>query len=80
MIRKYGHTSIDSVESTSYTGRPSIAFDSNSNLHFVGGDSTNLDGVGTDQDIFYKNEVLLLLHGGVFKSFPILLFTLIFLH
>ena len=47
-------TELVSTESSSYTVEPSITTDLDGNVHVAWRDGTNLDGAGSDGDIFYK--------------------------
>ncbi|MHA1347049.1 MAG: hypothetical protein ACTSVO_13440 [Candidatus Heimdallarchaeaceae archaeon] len=50
----WGSTELLSTESTSGSDEPSIAIDSDDNLHVVWHDNTDILSCGTDWDIFYK--------------------------
>ncbi|MDH5404505.1 MAG: BNR repeat-containing protein, partial [Candidatus Heimdallarchaeota archaeon] len=50
----WGSTVVISTESTVYSQNPRIELDSSNNIHVVWQDSTNINGSGTDLDIFYK--------------------------
>ena len=54
--KQWGTKALLSTESTTYAYAkvPSIAIDSGDNINVVWQDQTNLNGVGTDQDVFYK--------------------------
>ena len=47
-------TEVVSTESSAPATQPSIATDCNGNAHVVWWDTTNLNGAGSDSDIFYK--------------------------
>jgi len=51
---KWMRTEVVSTESTDDSHQPSIAVDSNGNIHIAWLDVTDYDGAGTDTDIFYK--------------------------
>jgi len=53
-IKEWSDTKVVSTESTGMAYNPSVAIDSNENVHVVWRDATDYLGSGTDYDIFYK--------------------------
>ncbi len=53
---EWSDTEVISTESTSGSYGPSLAIDSQNNVHVVWYDYTNLGGCGNDRDIFYKKK------------------------
>ena len=51
---KWNPTKVLSTESTLVSGVPSLAVDSEANVHVVWSDLTDYDGCGGDWDVFYK--------------------------